>query len=212
MFEMQNPYIKFSSVSGKTIVNVNNKRIEELFDLIYKNRVIFEKIKAILKSGRHKDLKYIPSIQPVYNRNLQYPVYGFGNKIDHVYKSLAFHPGVDYAAPEGTRVFATADGIVENSGMVRGQGQRILVNHGNGYKTLYAHLDNIFVFNGKKLKRGDVIATVGMTGKSVIPHLHYEVLFNSKPVNPVNYFFMDLSPIDFYKIETESARSGLSLD
>jgi murein DD-endopeptidase MepM/ murein hydrolase activator NlpD len=212
MFEMQNPYVKYGSVSGRTIVNVNNNRIEEMKSLILKNRTNYRIINAIIQSGKSVDLKNVPSIQPVYNKNMQYPVYGYGNKIDHVYKSLVFHPGVDFAAPEGTTVFATANGKVENAGFIRGHGQRIIIDHGNGYKTLYAHLDNINAFAGKTVKRGDAIGTIGMTGKSIIPHLHYEVTFKSKHLNPVNYFFMDLNPIEYYRVESESARSGLSLD
>jgi murein DD-endopeptidase MepM/ murein hydrolase activator NlpD len=212
MFEMQNPYVKYASVSGRTIVNVNNNRIEEMKFLILKNRTNYKIINAIIQSGKSADLKNIPSIQPVYNKNMQYPVYGYGNKIDQVYKSLIFHPGVDFAAPEGTTVFATANGKVESAGFIRGHGQRIVINHGNGYKTLYAHLDNINVFEGKTVERGDVIGTIGMTGKSIIPHLHYEVTFKAKHLNPVNFFFMDLNPVEFFKVESESARSGLSLD
>jgi murein DD-endopeptidase MepM/ murein hydrolase activator NlpD len=212
MLEEQNPYEKFSSVSGTTIENVNNNKIEELKDLIFKNRINYKIISEIINSGKHNNLKTIPSIQPIFNKNLQYPVYGFGNKIDYVYKSLIFHSGVDIAAPEGTVVFATADGRVESAGSIRGYGQRIIINHGNGYKTIFAHLDQIQVFEGETVKRGDAIATIGMTGKTIIPHLHYEITYKSKHLNPVNYFFMDLNPVESYKIETESARSGLSLD
>jgi murein DD-endopeptidase MepM/ murein hydrolase activator NlpD len=212
MLEEQNPYEKFSSVSGITIENVNNIKIEDLKNLIFKNRINYKLIKEIINSDKQANLKTIPAIQPIFNKNMQYPVYGFGNKIDYVYKSLVFHSGVDIAVPEGTTVYATADGRVESAGSVRGYGQRIVINHGNGYKTLYAHLEQINVFEGESLKRGDAIATVGMSGKTIIPHLHYEVTYKSKHQNPVKYFFMDLNPVEFYKIESESSRSGLSLD
>ncbi len=212
IFEMQNPYVKFANVTGKTIVKVNENKIENIQNLIQKNRFQYILLDTLIKSVQLNSIRNIPSIQPVYNKNLRFPIYGFGKKIDQVYKSLVFHPGVDFAAPEGTEVFATADGKVESEGFIRGHGNRIVLNHGNGYKTLYSHLDLINVNEGKTVKRGDVIGTVGMTGKSLLPHLHYEVIYKTKQVNPVNYFFMDLNPTDYYRISIESARSGLSLD
>ena len=212
IFDIKNPFAKFSDKDLKTIFEENSTRISDYEGILLKHKNKYSEIIKILKEKDPEDLKTIPAIQPIFNDNLQFPVYGFGEKIDHVYRSLVFHPGIDFAAPEGTLVFATADGKVEKSGTVRGLGKRIIINHGNGYKTLYAHLDVIKVFKGNKIKRGDKIATVGSTGKSLIPHLHYEIKYNGKPVNPVNYFFLDLDPDKFFEINRMASKSGVSLD
>jgi len=212
IFDITNPYAKYSNKDLKDIFNENALRISGYEDLIIYHKEQYLKIINMLKEKDPDYLRSIPAIQPIYNDNLKFPVYGFGEKIDHVYKSLVFHPGIDYAAPEGTLVFATANGKIEKAGRIRGLGNRIIIDHGNGYKTLYAHLDEIKVFQGKKIKRGDKIATVGLTGKSLIPHLHYEVNYNGKPVNPVNYFFLDLDPDKFIEISKIASKSGLSLD
>lgn len=212
IFDIKNPFAKFSDKDIKTIFDENSLRISGSEKVLLNHKKQYSEIIKMLKEKDPEDLKAIPAIQPIFNDNLKFPVYGFGEKIDHVYKSLVFHPGIDYAAPESTPVFATADGKVEKAGRVRGHGNRIIINHGNGYKTFYAHLDKIKVFQGKKIKRGDKIATVGLTGKSLIPHLHYEVNYNGKPVNPVNYFFLDLNPEKFFEIYKMASKSGLSLD
>lgn len=212
IFDVQNPFAKFSHKDIKTIYNENSERIRKSQIAILNHNQLYKDVIKLAQKKEKQNLQSIPSIQPVYNENLKYPVYGFGEKIDHVYKSLVFHPGIDIAAPEGTNVFVTANGIVEKSGRKRGLGNRILVDHGNGFKTLYAHLDKIYVFNGRKVKRGDKIGTVGLTGKALIPHLHYEVEFNGKKINPIIFFFMDLNPNNQEEIVRHSSRSGLSLD
>ncbi|MCF6364687.1 MAG: M23 family metallopeptidase [Bacteroidales bacterium] len=212
VFERKNPYTKFSDVDVNIVIQQNNERMSSFEKETDTQRKEYKKILNILKSSKSEELMRIPAIQPIFNKNLKFPVYGFGKRIDQVYKSLVFHPGIDYAAPEGTAVFATADGKIEQAGTKRGLGKRIIINHENGYKTIYAHLGRINVSKGKKIKRGDKIGSIGMTGKSLIPHLHYELHYNGKPINPVNYFFIDLSPEEFYQIRLLSAKSGLSLD
>ncbi len=212
VFDKKNPFAKFSDKDLRIIFDENSLRISGSEKVLQNHKKQYSEIIKILKKKEPKDLKAIPAIQPIFNNYLKYPVYGFGNKIDQVYKSLVFHPGIDYAAPEGTVVFATAEGKVKKAGRVRGLGNRIIIDHGNGYKTLYAHLDDINVFQGKKVERGDKIATVGLTGKALIPHLHYEVIYKGKQVNPVNYFFLDLNPDKFFKINEMASKSGISLD
>ncbi len=212
IFENNNPYSKFSKKDVKAIIENNSERL-----LRNKNAAKNEKNKLAafykeLLNSVDKSVRDIPSIQPVYNYHFKYPVYGYGERIDQVYKSLVFHPGMDFAVPEGTVVFACADGKVEKAGRKRGLGKRIVINHQNGYKTIYAHLDKLDTRVGKTVKKGQKIGTVGMTGKTLIPHLHYEIRFHDKPVNPVNYFFLDLDPKKFAEIVSESKKSGLSLD
>lgn len=157
-------------------------------------------------------LVHIPSIQPVKNPYLEVMLYGYGKRIDPFYKSPKDHKGLDYSLPEGTRVFATANGKVTFVGRKRRKGNVVIIDHGYGFKTVYAHLDKILVKNGRKVERGDYIGTVGNSGKSITPHLHYEVIVNNKEVNPVNFFFADISPKQYEQLIIFSSRGGVSLD
>ncbi len=212
MIKDKNPYSKFLNSKTTDIVKENSERLKFINEVTEKQKAVYDQIIDLLQKTDTFGLENIPAIQPIFNKKLKYPVYGFGERIDHVYKTLIFHQGIDYAIPEGTNVFSTADGIVEKSGHKRGLGKRLVINHGNGYKTTYAHLSVINFKAGKKVKRGDVIGKTGMSGKSLIPHLHYEIHYNGKEINPVNYFFLDLEPNEFLQIRLQSAKSGLSLD
>jgi len=161
---------------------------------------------------KEKMLVNIPSIQPLQNDDLEIIVYGFGKRIDPFYKTPANHRGMDFSVPEGTRVFATANGTVSFVGDRRGDGLMVLINHGYGFATKYAHLDKVFVSAGQKVKRGNFVGTAGNSGKSMAPHLHYEVTVNNEPVNPVNFFFADLKPEQYEKMIHYSSRGGVSLD
>ena len=158
-------------------------------------------------------LTSLPAIQPIHNQDLTRTASGFGFRIHPIYKIKKMHPGMDFTAPTGTEVLATGDAIVEVVEMSkRGNGNTIVLNHGSGYKTSYMHLDAFNVKVGKKVKRGDLIAWVGNTGLSVAPHLHYEVSLDDSPVNPVNYFFLELSPQSYDKMILISIKSGQSFD
>ena len=158
-------------------------------------------------------LRTLPAIQPIRNLDLTRTASGFGYRIHPIYKIKKMHPGMDFTAPTGTEVFATGDAEVELVEMSkRGNGNTVILNHGSGYKTYYMHLDAFKVKTGQKVKRGDVIAWVGNTGLSVAPHLHYEVYLNNTPVNPVNYFFLELSPENYDKMILISIKSGQSFD
>ena len=123
------------------------------------------------------------------------------------------HTGIDFSAPVGTPIFATGDGVVESvTRSARGLGNRVVIDHGFGYKTLYACMDEISIRRGRSVKRGDVIGTVGDSGLSVAPHLHYEVLLNGDQVNPINYFFLELTPRDYDRLILISKMSGQSFD
>lgn len=166
-----------------------------------------------LAVSRQEMLRYIPAIQPIANDELIKAASGFGYKIHPIYKINKFHSGMDFTAPVGAPVMATGDGIVEevhNTG--RGSGKTIIINHNFGYKTSYSHLNSFNVKKEQVVKRGSIIGTVGNTGLSVAPHLHYEVLLNGKPVNPLNYFFLELTPLQYNKMIKLSARSGQSFD
>ena len=155
----------------------------------------------------------IPAIMPISNKDLRRTASGWGWRIHPIYKIRKFHYGMDFTAPTGTEIYATGDGVVtvvENS--MRGYGKRIVIDHGFGYKSLYAHLNAFNVKKGQKVKRGEVIGFVGTTGTSTAPHLHYEVFKNNQKVNPVHYYFNDLTPEEFDKMIFISSNSGQSFD
>ena len=151
----------------------------------------------------------IPSIQPVINKQLTLLTASYGMRIHPFYKTLQSHQGVDYTIPEGSRVFATADGVVRDAAQRNStQGQTVVIDHGNGYETSYSHLSKINVRRGQQVHRGDIIALSGDTGLSLSPHLHYEVRYNGMRVDPVHYFFMELSPSEYQRL-IRIAQSGM---
>lgn len=162
---------------------------------------------AIRRQG--DDCNHIPSIQPVINKQLTLLTTSYGMRINPFYKTIQSHQGVDYAIPEGSRVFATADGVVrEVSRRSSTSGNTIVIDHGNGYTTSYSHLSQIAVQKGQTVRRGDIIAHSGDTGLSLAPHLHYEVRLNDVRVDPIHYFFMELTPSEYQRM-TRIARSGM---
>ena len=151
----------------------------------------------------------IPSIQPVLNNQLSLLTAGYGNLLNPFYRTLHSHQGVDYTVAEGSSVFATADGTIkEISDKSSTLGKTIIIDHGNGYQTSYSHLLSTLVRRGQKVERGDVIALSGNSGLSLAPHLHYEVRFNGLRVDPIHYFFMELSP-DKYSRIIRISQSGM---
>ncbi len=158
---------------------------------------------------RGNDCNHIPSIQPVINKQLTLLTTSYGMRINPFYKTIQAHQGVDYSIPEGSRVFATADGVVRDvSHRSSTSGNTIVIDHGNGYTTSYSHLSQIAVHKGQTVRRGDIIAHSGDTGLSLAPHLHYEVRLNDVRVDPIHYFFMELTPSEYQRM-TRIARSGM---
>ena len=151
----------------------------------------------------------IPSIQPVINKRLTLLTASYGMRFHPFYKTLQSHQGVDYTVPEGTRVFATADGVVRDVALRNStSGQTVVIDHGNGYETSYSHLSKIHVRKGQSVRRGDIIARSGDTGLSLAPHLHYEVRFGGMRVDPIHYFFMELTPGEYQRL-MRIAQSGM---
>ena len=155
----------------------------------------------------------IPAIQPVLNKQLSLLTAGYGNLLNPFYRTLQSHQGVDYTVAEGSSVFATADGTVkEISDKSSTLGKTIVIDHGNGYQTSYSHLLSTLVRRGQKIQRGDIIALSGNSGLSLAPHLHYEVRFNGLRVDPIHYFFMELSPVEYSRIIRISQSGMQSFD
>ena len=155
----------------------------------------------------------IPAIQPVNNRQLTLLAAGKKPLINPFHRTMREHHGVDYLIPEGTAVFATADGTVQSlSEKNTTHGKAITIDHGNGYQTSYSHLLDIRVKRGDKVKRGDIIAMSGNSGLSFAPHLHYEVIFNGTRVDPVHYFFLELNAEEYQRIIRIALSSMQSFD
>lgn len=166
-----------------------------------------------LVKNKEQLLAATPAIQPVSNKDLNRIASGFGYRIDPVYKTIKLHAGLDFAAPQGTPIYATADGVVRDAGFSDGgYGNHVVVNHGYGYETLYGHMVRIKARRGQRVKRGEVIGYVGSTGKSTGPHCHYEVHKNGRKLDPVYFFYNDLSPQQFDQLLKQASASNQSLD
>ncbi len=172
----------------------------------------FGEIENMVKN-KEKLLAAIPSIQPISNKNLTRVASGFGYRIDPVYKDRRPHLGLDFTAPMGTPIYATADGRVKDAGFSTGGfGNHVVINHGFGYETVYGHMVRVKARVGETVKRGEVIGYVGNSGKSTGPHCHYEVHRYGIPVDPVYYFYNDLTPAQFDRILKLAAASNQSFD
>jgi murein DD-endopeptidase MepM/ murein hydrolase activator NlpD len=172
----------------------------------------YAEIDGMIKN-KQKLIAAIPSIQPISNKDLTRLASGFGDRIDPIYKDTRHHLGLDFAAPSGTPIYATADGTVTEAGFnTGGYGNRVIVNHGYGYETLYGHMYRVKARAGQHVKRGEVIGYVGSTGKSTGPHCHYEVHKNHVPVDPIYYFYNDLTPAQFDRILKLAATNNQSFD
>ncbi len=154
-----------------------------------------------------------PAIQPVSNSDLKRMASGYGYRIDPIYKTTRFHAGLDFTAPQGTPIYATANGTVKVAGnQGNGYGNHVVVNHGYGYETLYGHMYRVKARPGQRVKRGEIIGYVGSTGKSTGPHCHYEVHKNGRPMDPVYFFYNDLTPEQFDRMLKMAAASNQSFD
>lgn len=192
------------------------KDVAMKIDKLKKQMVIqsksYDEVTGLMKN-KQQMLSSIPSIQPIPNKKLERMASGYGMRVDPIYKIQEFHKGMDFTCPIGTEVHVTGDGVVEDVRFsYAGYGNEIIVNHGYGYKTRYAHLSKSVVKEGQKLKRGEVIAYTGSTGKSVGPHLHYEVMKNGDVVNPVYFYYNDLKDADFEKMIEMSNNPGQTMD
>ncbi len=172
----------------------------------------YQEIEDMIKD-KEKLLASTPAIQPVSNKDLNRVASGFGYRIDPVYKTVKFHAGLDFSAPQGTPIYATADGRVTTAGnKSNGFGNHVIINHGFGYETLYGHMVRVKVRNGQIVKRGEVIGWVGSTGKSTGPHLHYEVHKGGRNIDPIYFFYNDLTPEQYQQILKLAASGNQSFD
>lgn len=172
----------------------------------------YKEIDGLLKN-KEQLLAHTPAIQPVSNKDLNRVASGFGYRVDPVYKTVKLHAGLDFAAPQGTPIYATADGTVTTAGNTGdGYGNHVVINNGYGYETLFGHMVRVKAKVGQVVKRGEVIGWVGSTGKSTGPHCHYEVHKNGQKMDPVYFFYNDLSPEQFDLLLKKAAASNQSFD
>lgn len=166
-----------------------------------------------LAENKEKLLSSIPSIMPISVKDLKGTPSGFGYRTHPIYKIVKMHTGMDFNAAIGTPIYATGDGVVERADAeASGYGNHVVINHGFGYETLYGHMSKIMVAPGQQVKRGEVIGLVGNTGTSSGPHVHYEVIRNGNKINPISYYFLDLSPVEYQQIIQQSSQSNQSFD
>lgn len=206
-----NRYAKFSDWKYADIVTEVSKNI----DILNKQLVIQSKsLDEIVLSAKEKEkmLSHLPAIQPVANKDLKRLASGFGMRLHPILKIGKMHNGLDFAAHVGTPIYATGDGKVKSAGRHGGYGNVVVISHGYGYETLYAHMSKFKVRRGQKVKRGDVIGYVGNTGLSTGPHLHYEIHKDGKEIDPISYFYQDVSPDEFKILYDKSQQMSVSLD
>ena len=202
-----NRYEEWMDMANSKLVVNTTQKMDLLARQVYIQSKSFDEVIELCK--QHDEmLASIPAIQPVANKNLKQTASGYGTRIDPIYKTVKFHEGMDFSANVGTPVYVTGNGKVTQAGWDGLYGNSITIDHGFGYVTRYAHLSKIKVRRGQKVIRGEVIGEVGSTGKSTGPHLHYEVHVKGKVVNPVNYYFMDLSADDYDRMVEMAANHG----
>lgn len=204
-------YDYLSELSSADLIIDATRKIDYISRQLYIQSNSFDEVLELAKTQKDR-LQHIPSIQPVSDKYLKQLASGFGTRIDPIYGTARFHAGMDFSANIGTPVYATANGTVVKADWQQGYGKCIVIDHGYGYETLYAHLNDYKVRVGQKVVRGQEIGEVGNTGKSTGPHLHYEVHVKGQPDNPAKYYFMDLSPEEYDKMLRQAANHGQVMD
>ena len=207
-----NRYKKLEGFDHSNIVIESTQKLDQIAKQLYVQSKSFDEVIEMVKN-KEAMLAAIPAIQPVSNKDLTRMASGYGFRIDPHYKTRKMHYGMDFTAPRGTPIYATGDGIILRAdSKSSGFGKHVRIDHGYGYVTLYAHMSAYNVRKGQKVKRGDVIGYVGNTGKSKGPHCHYEVHKDGVRINPVNFYFDDLTPEEYDKMITASSQENQSLD
>ena len=206
-------YESIRNLSNGVLLEKTSRKVDELTKRIAIQSESLDEL-ASLANNKEALLDALPAIRPVKDQPGTRFSSGFGYRIHPIYKVRKKHPGVDFSAKKGTPIYASADGIVISNDIFggRGFGKHVTISHGFGYHTLYAHMDKAIKKRGQRVKRGDLIGYIGNTGRSTAPHLHYEVIKNGRRVNPINYFFNDLSPTQYDDLVRSAAISNQSFD
>ena len=210
--EKEKQIAKVEGMEQNDLINSIVTTLNNMSSRIKVQQASYKDLQGMAKD-KEKILAATPAIQPVSNADLKRIASGFGYRIDPVYKTVKLHPGLDLAAPAGTPIYATANGTVEFAGnRGDGYGNNVIINHGYGYKTLFGHMFRIKARSGQRVTRGEVIGWVGSTGKSTGPHCHYEVIKNGNKIDPIYFFYNDLTPEQFDRLLKLAAASNQSFD
>ncbi|MGM0567315.1 MAG: M23 family metallopeptidase [Bacteroidota bacterium] len=205
-------YARLEGYKNSELIIETTREVDKLANKLYIQSKSFDEVFEMAKN-KEKMLASLPAIQPVSNKNLKRISSYYGHRTDPFYKVRKFHEGIDFSAPIGTPIYSPGDGVVKSiKNSHRGYGNRLVIDHGYNYQTVYAHLHEFKIKRGDTVKRGQLIGTIGNTGKSTAPHLHYEVRRNGKAVNPIYYFFNDITPEQFETMIELSKRPSQSMD
>jgi len=207
-----NRYKSLEGFDNSQMIIQSTRDIDILSKQLYVQSKSLDEIIDLAKD-KEELLASIPAIQPVSKQDLTRMASGYGWRLDPFTKARKRHKGMDFTSPRGTPIYATGNGkVIRADNSASGYGKHIRIDHGFGYVTLYAHLSKYNVKRGKRVKRGDMIGYVGSTGRSQAPHLHYEVRYNGQQVNPINFYYGDLSPEEFQQMLQMASQEGQSLD
>lgn len=210
--EHQERFRELSKKSRAALISSTSDKLKQLERQVYVQSKSYDQLEKLVRN-KEQLLQAIPAIQPVSNKKLTRVASGFGRRIDPIYKTPKMHAGLDFTAPIGTEIYATGNGRVMMAGSESdGYGLKVVLDHGYGYQTLYAHCSKILVKKGQKVRRGEKIALVGSTGKSTGPHLHYEVIRKGIKIDPISFFFNDLTPAEYDKMIQLSQQANQAFD
>ncbi len=206
---------KYKSLEGfessDLMIDVTRK-LDRISKQLYIQSKSFDEIFRFAKN-KTQMMACIPAILPISYKKLQAIASGFGYRIDPIYKTTKMHTGMDFSAPIGTPIYATGNGMIQSAEYDKGgYGYCVVINHGYGYQTLYGHMSRMNTYPGQKITRGDIIGYIGSTGKSTGPHVHYEVIKGGEKINPVNFYYSDLTPAEYDKILEIASQSNQSFD
>jgi murein DD-endopeptidase MepM/ murein hydrolase activator NlpD len=207
-----NRYKELEGYDNSELMTETSRKVDKLSRQIYIQSKSYDEVFELVKQ-KTVMLASIPGIQPVSMKGPARVASGYGYRIHPIYKTPMMHEGIDFTAPIGTEIYATGNGVVaktEYNG--RGYGNNVVINHGFGYSTLYGHMSRFNVRPGQRVNRGDIIGYVGNTGSSTGPHVHYEVIKGSSKIDPINFFFNDLSPDEYEMVREKASQQNQSFD
>lgn len=206
-------YAAFESYENAELLKSASERMDRISKQIYIQSKSFDEVVRLARN-KEKLMASIPAVMPINQKDLAHVVTsGFGWRTHPIYKTQEFHPGMDFAADQGTPIYATGDGtVLRADNLAQGYGNHVVVDHGFGYQTLYGHMSKIAARAGQKVTRGQLIGYVGSTGLSTAPHVHYEVIKGGEKVNPINYYYNDLSPEQYQLMVEMSKKYSQSFD
>ncbi len=203
-------YFKYQGLSNADMMIQLQRNMELLERQLYTQSLSFDELRAEALKQRNK-IDHVPAVLPLEAGSFNLSA-GYGYRVDPLYGGTRFHQGIDLMVASGSPVFATASGTVVKAASEGTYGNCVEVDHGFNYKTLYAHLSSLDVKEGDQVRRGDVLGKTGNSGKSIAPHLHYEVRFKDEPMDPVNYYFLDITPDQYREFLDMAANAGNLMD